>query len=95
MYKMTLEHFPNADLPFGYWESTIDEKPVIVKSKSLRELKNTFIDYRNRNGLGGGNFGNIVVYKDNQVLGYFSYNGRLWNGYPKNWKTNKEIKIRG
>tara|TARA_R100001594_G_scaffold150487_1_gene211893 strand:+ start:2977 stop:3261 length:285 start_codon:yes stop_codon:yes gene_type:complete len=88
---MTLEHFPNLDLPFGYWEPTIDEKSIVVKSKSLRELKNALIEYRDRNVLGGGNFGNIVVYKDDQVLGYFSYNGRLWSGYPKNWQTNEEI----
>ena len=55
------------------------------------ESREILIEYRDRNVLGGGNFGNIVVYKDDQVLGYFSYNGRLWSGYPKNWQTNEEI----
>jgi hypothetical protein len=78
-YKMTLKHHYNPDIA-GYWEYPTDNKPIIESGNTLADMRDKFINWRDRNGLGGGNVPHIkVTDNNNNVIGYFSYNGRLWN----------------
>jgi len=78
-YSMTLEHFKNIDLEYGYWEDPSDKKPIHIKEKSLYKMRYIFRDWIERNGLGGGNVPSIIV-KDEWGcnVGRFSYNSRFW-----------------
>ena len=76
-YEMILRHEPNPDIA-GYWEYPIDNKPIQVRKQTLLEMRNEFIDWRDRNGLGSGNIPYVYVTKDNSIIGRFSYNGRFW-----------------
>ena len=78
-YSMTLEHYKNIDLEYGYWEEPIDKKPIHVKENSLYRMKRIFRNWIERNGLGSGNVPYVIV-KDEYGcnVGKFSYNGRFW-----------------
>ena len=84
MYKMYLEHVPNPDIGDrcgidGYWEDWEDENQWVY-GKSLAEMQDIFVEWRNRNGFGSGNIPYIYVIDRGRghKIGKFSYNGRLW-----------------
>ena len=81
-YVMTLEHCPNPDIG-GYYQYPVDKKPIKAIGSSYKEMRDKFYDWRDRNDLGSGNMGWIVVSfvgKDKLIkpIARFSYNGRLW-----------------
>ena len=41
-------------------------------------MRDVFIKWKERNGLGGGNVPPIFVFKDGKRIGEFSYNARFW-----------------
>ena len=49
-----------------------------IQFKKLSKLRDVVINYVQECGLGGGNFIDPKIYKDNKYIGYFSYNGRFW-----------------
>ena len=54
-----------------------------IGHKKLSVLRDMVTIYRDENDLGGGNFIPPKVYKNDQYIGYFSYNGRFWREkYP-------------
>ena len=77
-YKMTLKHVPNIDIYGGYWDEPIDKKPLHISKERLKEMRDAFIKWKERNGLGGGNVPPIFVFKDGKRIGEFSYNARFW-----------------
>lgn len=94
-YTMELNHVANPDIGGGYWVNTIDNEPIIESGKTLKEMQDKYLDWINRNELGSGNVPAIYVYKNKEiVVGWFSYNGRLWEGY-QDWNSHtKEIIIK-
>jgi hypothetical protein len=36
-------------------------------------------EWQNENDVGGGNWGSPAVYKDGKILGYMSYNTKIWD----------------
>ena len=77
-YTMKLNHVVNPDIN-GYWTNAVDNKPIIESGKTLKEMQDKYFDWRNRNELGSGNVPDIKVMNEkNEIVGIFSYNGRLW-----------------
>ena len=80
-YNMVLKHVPNIDIAYrgGYWGVVEDDKDVVVKADKLSIMRDKFIDWRERNELGGGNVPFVEVFDSNgKNIGRFSYNGRFW-----------------
>ena len=85
-YNMVLKHVPNIDIAYsgGYWQSYEDNEDVVIEENKLSIMRDKFIDWRERNYLGGGNMGLIWVKdRDGKKVGYFSYNGRFWRPKDK------------
>jgi len=69
-------------------------EPEVVTGSSLAEMRKACEAYIEKWDLGGGNWTNPVVKQGSKVVGYFSYNGRLWEGRPGRWDApRKEILI--
>jgi len=84
-YSMNLIHVPNINIGFlgGYWQPVEDEKNIVIKADKLSTMRNEFIDWRERNGLGSGNVPMVNVYANDKQIGYFSYNAQFWRGIYK------------
>jgi len=96
-YTMILKHVANPDIWShsygGYWVKPVNTEPITKGGNTLSEMRDHFLYWRNHNGLGSGNVPTIQVRKGKQVIGWFSYNGRLWEGC-QDWDSNtKEIII--
>lgn len=62
----------------------------IKKASSIEECQELVKNYIDEYNLGGGNFINAKVYKNNTYIGYISYNGRFWNEKVENDKKEEE-----
>ena len=84
-YNMVLKHVPNIDINYrgGYWQTVEDGKNIVIKADKLSTMRNEFVDWIKRNGLGSGNVPMIDVYANDKQIGYFSYNARFWRGIYK------------
>lgn len=91
--QVILSHAPNPDIRGGYWEPTQDSRrPKAVEVKTLAEASKVCRDYISRNGLGGGNWtGGKIVCPERGIVGYVSYNGRVWDREPWGTTEAKEI----
>lgn len=92
--KLILQHARNPDISDGgYWVSAVDPKFMAVPVVDLRAARAAFVDWRARNGLGGGNMtkrcGDVVL--EGVVVAHFSYNGRCWT--PGDFPNCTEISI--
>jgi hypothetical protein len=74
-YTMTLKSVGNPD--FAQYVPV--SEPSVVEAETLAELRNACDAYIRKWDLGGGNWTNPAVREDRKVVGYFSYNGRLWS----------------
>ena len=80
-YRVILSHHPNIDIDYrgGYWGEVKDVNNMVGYADTLSELRDMFIDWRERNELGGGNVNSAEVFDNNgKNVGRFSYNGRFW-----------------
>ena len=79
--KLKLIHAPNPDIEAGYWTPPQDKKSITLEVANCKKARLEWLDWINRNGLGGGNLtthsGEIL--KNNKVIARLSYNGRLWD----------------
>lgn len=86
--KLTLAHEANPDIDGGYWETPTDPDILVIDVQSLQDARKEFLDWRDTNGLGGGNMsadhGCGTVTDNGKAIGHFSYNGRFWEmgNYP-------------
>ncbi|AIW22444.1 hypothetical protein F0267_02035 [Vibrio coralliilyticus] len=79
----------------------VEEKTL--DADSLKAAKKIWRNYITENGLGGSNsLGGDVYNANGELIGIFSYNGRLWepdlesegNEYYKHFPSNTEIEIK-
>jgi len=99
MYEMKLRSTGNPD--FGQY--TPISNPETVRAESLFEMRAHCERYIEDWDMGGGNWMNPPVYeivpgrKSKKIVGYFSYNGRLWKTAPHKWvgedRDSDEIEI--
>ena len=94
-FTLTLGHRRNPDLPSGYRNTPVDPaRPIRVPVATLADAVRAAQDYRDRNGLGGGNWREAVV-RDarGKVVATVSYNGRLWS--PEGAPLDAEGRVTG
>jgi len=88
--KVELKHSPNPDIP-GYWTPPEDSgKSKWIEVASFEEASKVCQDFIERNELGGGNWSGGAIKDNNKLIGYVSYNGRVW---PIK-KLDKQIHLR-
>ena len=54
-------------------------KPRTISAKDIDDLRKKVRLWQTDNCVGGGNWGSPAVYQDGQLVGYMSYNGKLWD----------------
>jgi hypothetical protein len=79
MYQVKPKIFGNPDrgqnpnaMPYGV-------KTKTFTAEKLESLRHQIRGWMEDNGLGSGNWGTAKVFKDNELYGYMSYNGRVWD----------------
>lgn len=80
-YEVFLSNHGNVDRdqdPYHPLYGT--ESGIWVPCDSIEEAQRIAEQYRDDNGLGGGNWGetNVRDVETGEVLGHISYNGRFW-----------------
>ena len=81
MYKVILAACGNIDHyenPYDNIVNGIEIKKKIVEAETIEECQKAVEDYIDENDLGGGNWDGGQVFKDDERVGYISYNGRYW-----------------
>jgi hypothetical protein len=58
---------------------TAPVKPKTFTADNLNDLRHAIMEFLDDHGLGAGNWGTARVYKDGELYGYMSYNGRIWD----------------
>ena len=54
---------------------------------TLEDASRMFCAARDKSGFGNSKINNPLIYRpDGTLLGYVSYNGRVWPGHPREWK---------
>jgi hypothetical protein len=74
-YSMRLKSVGNPD--FGQHAPVSD--PKTVEGETLGEMRTALEAYIEEWNLGGGNLPSVAVKEGKKAVGYFSYNGRLWD----------------
>lgn len=91
-YSMRLRSVGNPD--FGQYAPVSD--PKRVEGETLGAMREAFEAYIAEWDLGGGNLPATAVKDGKKVVGYFSYNGRLWDRKERGLRDEaKEIMIDG
>jgi len=54
-------------------------KPRTISAKDISDLRKKVRLWQTDNCVGGGNWGSPAVYQDGKLVGYMSYNGKLWD----------------
>jgi hypothetical protein len=74
MFTLTVSIHGNPDRNEGDWQET----HTISVVGTIQDLRKAVNDLQARNGIGGGNWGEAVLHEDRCLVGYMSYNGRVW-----------------
>lgn len=59
---------------------------VKITAHNFDALVEQVSDWQSENDIGGGNWMNPAIYLDGEVVGYMSYNGKVWA--DKSWTPN-------
>lgn len=51
---------------------------VELQADAIKELREKVQEWQELEGLGGGNWGDCPLFLNNKLVGYMSYNGRVW-----------------
>jgi hypothetical protein len=49
-----------------------------LQADAIKELREKVQEWQELEGLGGGNWGDCPLFLNNKLVGYMSYNGRVW-----------------
>ena len=75
-YIVVLEALGNPDHgenPYQYIT-----KPTQITSKTIDEIVDKAMKWQMENDIGAGNWRTPEVWRGNEIVGYMSYNGRIW-----------------
>ena len=89
MYTVTLSACGNPDHnenPYSNIVNGIEIESKTAKANSIEECQRLVCDYIEQNDLGAGNWTGGKVSKDNEWIGYISYNGRYFEKGSKYYR---------
>jgi len=85
MFTLTVSIHGNPDRNEGDWQET-----HTISASTIQGLRKAVNDFQAQNDIGGGNWGEAVLFWKQTKMGYVSYNGRVWE--TPYWNTAaKEI----
>jgi hypothetical protein len=73
MFTLTVSIHGNPDRNEGDWQET-----HTISASDIKTLRKIVNDFQGQNNIGGGNWGEAVLHEDRVLVGYMSYNGRVW-----------------
>jgi len=73
MFTLTVSIHGNPDRNEGDWQET-----HTISASDIKTLRKIVDDFQGQNNIGGGNWGEAVLHEDRVLVGYMSYNGRVW-----------------
>lgn len=74
MYHLTVTIHGNPDYNQGDWK-----EDHTISATNIMELRKSVFVFQGNNDIGGGNWGKATLSKDGKIVGYMSYNGRVWD----------------
>jgi len=81
MYHLTFTIHGNPDRNQGDWT-----EEHTLSASDIRTLRSLVLQFQADNDIGGGNWGEATLYEDCVLVGYMSYNGRVWR--EKYWERD-------
>jgi hypothetical protein len=78
MYSIKTEVCGNPDYGQDPRKAPYGVKITQIKAKNFDELSEKVRDWIGDNDIGGGNWMNPALYVHGEVVGYMSYNGKVW-----------------
>ena len=89
MYKVVLSACGNIDHyenPYNNIVNGTKVKSNIAECSCIEDCQKAVRNYIEENNLGSGNWSGGKVFKDNEQIGYISYNGRYWEKGSKYYR---------
>ena len=79
MYQIKTEVCGNPDFGQDPRKSPYGVRVKTIKASTFGELLEKVRGWIGDNDIGGGNWMNPALMRDGQVIGYMSYNGKVWS----------------
>jgi hypothetical protein len=79
MYSIKTEVCGNPDYGQDPRKPPYGVRVKTIKSSSFNDLLDKVVQWQADNDIGGGNWMNPALMRDGTVIGYMSYNGRIWS----------------
>lgn len=73
MFTLTVSIHGNPDRNEGDWQET-----HTISASNIQALRSAVLAFQGDNNIGGGNWGEAKLHEDRCLVGYMSYNGRVW-----------------
>lgn len=83
MFTLTVSIHGNPDRGQSEWQEI-----HTLSASNMEVLRTVVNDFQRDNDIGGGNWGVATLHEDRCLVGYMSYNGRVWKG--KYWEEDRE-----
>ena len=74
MFNLEFTISGNPDRNQGNWEEKRN-----ISAPTIKELRADVLKFQGENDIGGGNWGEAILSQDGNLVGYMSYNGRVWS----------------
>ena len=79
MYLIKTEVCGNPDYGQNPNKPPYGVRVKTIKAKSYAELLDKVREWQSDNVIGGGNWMNPALMRDSEIVGYMSYNGKVWS----------------
>jgi len=79
MYSIKTEVCGNPDYGQNPNRPPYGVKVKTIKTLAFSELLEKVREWQSDNDIGGGNWMNPALMRDHEVIGYMSYNGKVWS----------------
>ena len=79
MYSIKTEVCGNPDYGQNPNKPPYGVRVKSIRSSSFNDLLNKVREWQSDNDIGGGNWMNPALMRDGTVIGYMSYNGKIWS----------------
>lgn len=79
MYLIKTEVCGNPDYGQNPNKPPYGVRVKTIKAKSYAELLDKVREWQSDNVIGGGNWMNPALMRDSEIVGYMSYNGKIWS----------------
>lgn len=74
MYHLTVTIHGNPDYNQGDWKEDHS-----ISATTITELRKAVLAFQGDNDIGGGNWGEATLRRNGLIVGYMSYNMRVWD----------------